>query len=218
MDNLPKELSYELIFHAPVGVFTGLGIAGLLDRTVVRDANKRPYIQGSTVKGRLRFFAERVLRSQPAGLSTTLDIHGPDKPYCKQPDTACTQCRLFGNPIISGLVSIGQAWPSQEWDKDFAEQIRNNPNPVIHPDADIRPGIALSRQRRTTLVNHLFQDETIPRLTFSGRLSIDSSVSNEEQRFLIAAGLLVDSLGSRKAVGRGRLNGGIQIKKASGAV
>ena len=58
-----RELRYVLKFRTPVAVFTGLGIAGLLDRTVVRDSNKKPYIPGSTVKGRLRFFAERMLRS-----------------------------------------------------------------------------------------------------------------------------------------------------------
>jgi hypothetical protein len=38
-----SERTYTLTFCAPVSIFTGLGIAGLIDRTVVRDANGLPY-------------------------------------------------------------------------------------------------------------------------------------------------------------------------------
>ena len=40
--------TYALTFRAPVGVFTGLGIAGLVDRTVVRDADGVPWWASGT--------------------------------------------------------------------------------------------------------------------------------------------------------------------------
>ena len=208
-----RELRYVLKFRTPVAVFTGLGIAGLLDRTVVRDSNKKPYIPGSTVKGRLRFFAERVLRSKPDENTQNFSVHEDGKPHCKTLDSACTLCRLFGNPALTSLISVSQAWPSQEWAERFADAVRENANPVIHPDADIRPGIAISRQRRTALTDHLFQDETLPIIEFQGQLYLDARISQQEENFLVVIGQLVDSLGSRKAIGRGRLTQGILIEK-----
>ena len=43
--------NYSVTFRAPISIFTGLGIAGLVDRTIVRDADDSPYIPGSSVKG-----------------------------------------------------------------------------------------------------------------------------------------------------------------------
>ena len=143
-------------------------MAGLVDRTVVREANGLPYIPGSTVKGRLRFFAERVLRSSspPAGLS----LHGSNQPHCKAVYSACTLCRLFGNPAIPALLQVGQASLIPRWDTLLQELLKPRHNPVLRPDVEIRPGIALSRSRRTALPDHLFFDEAVPAVTFSGRM------------------------------------------------
>ncbi len=201
------EYTYQLEFIAPVGVFTGLGIAGLVDRTVVRMSDGRPYIPGSTVKGRLRFFAERVWRPDQAEGS------GLGKPhvggYCKHLDSACALCRLFGNPALAALVSVGQA--TLETSAQQAEP-ETPSNPVLHADAEILPGVALSRRRRTALADHLFFDETIPATVFKGRLLVDERLREAEIRFLAGVGAIVDSLGGRKAAGRGRLKGGIQVQ------
>jgi hypothetical protein len=85
---------------------------------------------------------------------------------------------------------------------------------VLHPDVEIRPGIALSRLRRTALPDHLFFDEAVPAITFSGRLLLDSRATPLETRFLIWVGTLVDALGARKVTGRGSLEGGIRIVEA----
>lgn len=205
--------TYTMTFRSPVGVFTGLGIAGLVDRTMVREADGLPYIPGSSVKGRLRFFADRLLRS--GTLPNGYRIHAPNEPLCKDVDHACTLCRLFGNPAIPGLLRVGQASPIQPWDALFRGLLLADPNPVLHLDAEIRPGIALSRSRRIALPDHLFFDEIVPAITFSGRLCLDTRVTPEERRLLIGVGTLVDALGARKAVGRGRLEGGIRIEEVS---
>jgi CRISPR/Cas system CSM-associated protein Csm3 (group 7 of RAMP superfamily) len=207
-----SEHRYSLAFSVPVSIFTGLGIAGLIDRTVVRDADALPYIPGSSVKGRLRFFAERLLRSgsPPADYR----LHAPDQPSCKAVHTACTLCRLFGNPSIPALLRIGQASLAPPWDDHFRQILKINANPVVHPDVEVRPGIALSRLRRTALPDHLFFDEAVPAITFVGRLFLDSQVTPQETRFLIQVGTLVDALGARKTAGRGALEGGIRIEEA----
>lgn len=202
---------YSLTFRAPVGIFTGLGMAGLVDRTMVRDAHGLPYIPGSSVKGRLRFFAERVLRtgSGPQGYR----LHDVQAPLCKEVGDACIFCRLFGNPAIPALIHVGQASPAAPWDTLLQEVQSSDPNPVLHRDAELRPGIALSRTRRTALPNHLFFDELVPAITFAGKLFLDSRVKPAEKRFLTAVGSLVDALGARKAAGRGRLEGGIRLEE-----
>ena len=62
-----------------------------------------------------------------------------------------------------------------------------------------------------SLPDHLFFDEIVPAITFSGSLSLDTRMIPAETRLLIGVGALVDALGARKAVGRGRLEGGIRI-------
>ena len=205
--------TYALTFRAPVGVFTGLGIAGLVDRTVVRDADGVPWIPGSTVKGRWRFFAERLLLS---GVDLSpLSHHGEGKPHCKNLSNACTLCRLFGNPSIPSLLRVSQASLGEPWREVVLALLKADGNPVVRPDVEVRPGIALSRRRRSALPDHLFLDEAVPAgLRFEGTLVLGAGVSPEEVAFLRGSGRLVDALGARKAAGRGALDGGIEILEA----
>jgi CRISPR/Cas system CSM-associated protein Csm3 (group 7 of RAMP superfamily) len=208
-----QERSYSLSFRAPVSIFTGLGIAGLVDRAVVRDAGGLPYIPGSSVKGRLRFFAERLLRS--SGVPDSFRIHASNRPHCKHLSTACTICRLFGSSSLPALIRVGQATLREPWVSLLLSLHEADPNPVVHPDVEIRPGIALSRRRRTALPDHLFLDETVPAFQFQGKLVLAGEVTSEEEGFLVGIGLLVDSLGARKAIGRGILEGGVRIQGGS---
>ncbi len=206
--------SYRLLFRTPVGSYTGLGVAGLVDRIVVRGADGLPVIPGSTVKGRLRFFAERLLSA--GGAPPDLRLHASGAPACKHLDTACTACRLFGNSAIPALLRVGAASLEEPWAPLLRTLLLADPNPVVHADAEIRPGIALSRTRRTALGDHLFLDETVPAsLSFAGTLRFGGEIRAEEMEFLVAAASLVDALGARKAAGRGSLDGGIRIEAGS---
>lgn len=205
-----KQFEYALSFLSPVSVFTGLGIAGLVDRTVIRDSNGLPCIYGSTVKGRFRFYAERVLCSVATDGLKGLRIHDNEL-ECKDLKNVCTLCRLFGNPAITPLVNIGQAFLVKDDADRHRRLLEDRRNPVVSPDADIRPGVSLSRLRRTALPDHLFFDETVPSASFTGMIQIDLQIEPEEFAFLKAVGHLVDALGARKASGRGRLKGGIVI-------
>lgn len=201
---------YTLKFRTSVSVFSGLAAAGLVDRMVMRNHEGLPIIPGSSVKGRWRFFAERLLRGNdfPGGLT----FHKQKEPLCKNPGNACTICRLFGNSSIPSLLWIGQAEPLGEIKSLLKELLELNPNPVIHPDAELRPGIALSRVFRNALENHLFFDEAVPALTFCGMVLSRGDMQPGEEEFLKVAGSLVDRVGARKAVGRGILDGGIRIE------
>jgi len=208
------ERAYTLTFRAPVGVFTGLCIAGLGDRTVVRDVDGVPWIPGSTVKGRLRFFAERLLLS---GVDVDpLRYHGIANPHCKSLSEACTLCRLFGNPSLPALLRVGQASLGEPWRTLVQSLLVEDRNPVVRPDVEIRPGIALSRRRRSALPDHLFLDEAVPAgLRFEGKILLSDGIRPEEDAFLRGTGRLVDALGARKAAGRGALESGIHIGEAA---
>ena len=160
---------YTLCFRSPASVFSGLAVAGLVDLMVIRNHDGLPIIPGSSVKGRWRFFAERLARSKPDNILDSIKIHPMNKPHCKAKDKACTICRLFGNPSLPSLLWVGDAVLDHETAKYFRNLLGRNTNPVIHPDTEIRPGVALSRRRRAALPGHLFFDEAVPAVTFCCR-------------------------------------------------
>ena len=205
------ELQYELRFRTSVSTFTGLATAGLVDRMIVRNDEGLPCISGSSVKGRWRFFAERLLRA--GGLPADLWIHDSNGSLCK--DNPCTLCKLFGSPAVPATLQVGQAELDVSLKSLFKALLDSDPNPVIHPDTEIRPGICLPRFRRTALPDHLFFEEAVPPVVFSGQLIIVDSISPVERQFLDISGRLVDRLGGRKAVGRGILEEGIRINGGS---
>ena len=215
------EWTYTLKFRSSVSVFSGLAVAGLVDRMVMRNNKGLPFIPGSSVKGRWRFFAERLL--QNGGLPDDLKIHKTGEPLCKKLKSRCTLCKLFGSPAFPSMLLVGRAELDESTKlnkftkKLFENLFKQNPNPVIHPDSELRPGIAISRITGTTLKDHLFFNEAVPPVIFSGKLIINGTLNDNEEKFLKASARLVDRIGGRKSVGMGGLDGGIRIASKGGA-
>lgn len=206
------EWTYTLSFRSSFSVFSGLAVAGLVDRVVMRDQESLPYVPGSSVKGRWRYFAERLLEAlRKKGMPEGLGFHRKKEPLCKDPHNACTICKLFGNSSLPAIVWVGQAELVDSQKNLFRRLLERNRNPVVHPDAELRPGIAISRKTRTPMPDHLFFDEAIPAATLTGKLMIRGPISGIEEMFLKNSGKLVDGIGGRKAVGRGILVEGIKI-------
>ncbi len=211
-----RTYTYNLEFTSPASVFSGLAVAGLVDRMVVRNHDGLPIVPGSSVKGRWRFFAERLARAKPDNMPLSKAFHNGDA-HCKQPENACTICRIFGNPALPGLIWVGDAVLDEETAEHFRNLLGRNTNPVVHPDAEIRPGVALSRRRRAALAGHLFFDEAVPAATFTGEIMLHAELSETEEQFLKASARLVDRIGGRKAVGRGTLANGIKLLSGGAA-
>lgn len=206
------EWDYTLEFCSSVSAFSGLSVAGLVDRMVIRNRQKLPYIPGSSIKGRWRFYAERLLRSKPSdAFSHELWVHGEGQPICKNREDTCTICRLFGSSAVHSLIWVGQAELEDSTRDDVLRLLKLDDNPVLHPDTETRPGIGKSRSRNIALEDHLFLDEVIPPAVFHGKIWINEPISKTEEQFLRVAGALVDAIGARKAIGRGTLIGGIRI-------
>ncbi|MBC2694927.1 MAG: hypothetical protein HF982_06570 [Desulfobacteraceae bacterium] len=209
------EWTYTLKFRSSVSIFSGLAVAGLVDRMVMRNHKGLPFIPGSSVKGRWRFFAERLL--QNGGLPDDLKIHKTGEPLCKNLKSRCTLCKLFGNPAFPSMLLVGKAELDETLKGHFENLLKQNPNPVNHPDTELRPGTAISRITGTTLKNHLFFNEAVPPVIFTGKLIINGTLNDNEEKFLRASARLVDRIGGRKSVGMGGLDGGIRIASKGGA-
>jgi len=203
--------TYNLTFKTSVSVFAGHGVAGLVDRRIFRNSRGLPSIPGSTVKGRWRYSALRLLSSRTT--SSSLSLHSSNKPFCKEPDRACTLCKLFGSPAIRAAIWVGQAELESTLRHEVKSLVSTNRNPVISEDAELRPGIALSRKRRAPVPNHLFYDEAAPAgVVFTGTIRVINPLTKEEKQFLIGAAKLMDRIGARKTVGRGILEGGMIVQ------
>lgn len=205
-----EKRTYTLCFQSPVSVFSGMAVAGLVDRMVMRNQDHLPIIPGSSVKGRWRFFAERLARA--GNMPPSIWLHPDKEPHCKFSDNACTICKLFGNPAVPGLLWVGDAILEAASATEFKKLLDQGNNPVVHPDAEIRPGVAISRLRRSALDRHLFFDEAVPAVAFIGEIQIRHILSDTEELFLSASARLVDRIGGRKAVGRGTLANGIELR------
>lgn len=208
------EWTYTLKFRSSVSVFSGLAVAGLVDRMVIRNHKGLPFIPGSSVKGRWRFFAERLLQND--GLPDDLKIHKTGEPLCKNLKSRCTLCKFFGSPAFPSMLFVGQAELNETIKGHFENLLEQNPNPVIHLDSELRPGTAISRISRTTLKDHLFFSEAVPPVIFSGKVIINGTLNDNEEKLLKASARLVDRIGGRKSVGMGGLDGGIRIVNKGG--
>jgi len=207
-----NELKYRLAFCSPVCVFSGLASAGIVDRTVVRNREKLPYIPGSSVKGRWRYVAERLLRTITSeGVLEGLSAHPIDGPLCKSIEDACTICRIFGSSSFPATLWVGQAELTKQCGDLSLQLMKRDHNPVVHPDAELRIGISLSRFRRAALENQLFIDEVVPPTVFTGSILVHRELSSQEKQFIHASARLVDRIGGRKTVGHGILSSGIEI-------
>ena len=99
------ELSFlgNLLIEGEIKLLTGLMIGGQqggleiggLDNPVVKDAMGRPYIPGSSVKGKLRSLSERVNDLQPNHRMGNVRIH-----LCQRESdyVDCPTCQIFGIP------------------------------------------------------------------------------------------------------------------------
>jgi CRISPR/Cas system CSM-associated protein Csm3 (group 7 of RAMP superfamily) len=207
--------TYQLAFNTPLSICSGLSVAGLVDRIIMRDGQGLPVVPGSTVKGRWRFAAERLLRSLPkATAGIHIVIHDKNKPACKDRKKACFICKWFGSPAIPAALQVGPATLDYPWCDIFLKLHAVSPSAVVQPDTEVRPGIAMSRRLRMALHDHLFFEETVPPVTFVGHVRLTEEPNAQEKAFLKTAAQLVDRLGANKAGGRGILESGIQIGDA----
>lgn len=166
----------EVTFHSAFHHGSGYGLAGVVDRAVLRDSRGTPFLSGAALKGKLRHAALRVLLAREEPACPYADDEGA---VCKGPDR-CLLCRLFGSPLFSGRLIFGDAYPAGE-SKAVIEALSVRKEGIYHRDSSIRFGIGMSRSTGRVAPQLLFSSETLPEsLVFSAPLYGDLAAEEEE--------------------------------------
>lgn len=187
-------LEIQEMFH-----ITGSGhTLPLVDLTVEVDERERPYIPGSSVKGRVRAYTERLMRT--AGLQVC-SPPVPDKmcPHAEidGEDGYCPACRIFGSPWVSSRVYFSNFYLAG--DDDFILQTRQ--------------GIGVGRTLGTVVEEKIYFWEAAggaikgEPLFFNGEIS--GTGDRSEIGWIIAAFRMMSSIGGQKARGMGRVKANI---------
>lgn len=201
-------IEYQLTFQAPFHCGTGLP-AGLIHRSVRRDADGFLMVPGSTVKGAVRERCERLARL--FGLMVT-SPHAPEGLAEFRPNSGPVHA-LFGSRTQTGTLFFDDAKLSGEW-RDFFHPHKAQRLEAAYRRWQVqeRTQVSLSRLTRTARPGALFTSEYgIQGLVFDGRIYgavEDLELPDQETTFalvLVVAGLLaVDCLGGNRSTGAGR--------------
>lgn len=182
-----------------VGAGGSLAVVGS-DNPVVRDAQGRPFIPGSSFKGALRSTIEALVNALSPGGKREPWACNPldDGQRCVKPDDvqnksddeitqlvehsvnnggrACTVCRLFGSPWLASKVKVKDLYldvpPGQEW----------------LGRVEVRDGVAIDRDTETVAGGRKYDFEVVPRETpFCLHLRVDNA--SQEELGLLFLGL-----------------------------
>jgi CRISPR/Cas system CSM-associated protein Csm3 (group 7 of RAMP superfamily) len=169
---MSKTRTLVIEFHTALHHGSGYGLAGLVDRAIVRDSRRLPYLAGSALKGWFRFAALRLLRNDGENRPVCL----PDKPCAADP---CLLCTVFGSARQRGCALFEDAFPALPERSVLAEF--GSGSGVLPGVTDGRASVALDRGRGVARRNHLFSTETVPPLVrFEGEIRGDLTKVQEE--------------------------------------
>lgn len=186
----------RLRMESALHVGSGQG-ASHTDATVLRHADGRPFIPGSSLKGALRSHLERLSQASALakhGVSSCLLY--PEKqeestaPGCPTPgwvdegkdateaseeefEALCHTCTLFGSPILAGKVRLP--------DLDVLEQTYGG-------EVEVRDGVGIDRDRGKAVDGVKFDYEVVPGDT-SFRFSLAAENPDPVELGLLAAGV-----------------------------
>lgn len=193
-----KNRGLRIAMEAGLHHGSGFGIAGIVDRAVLRDRRGVPYLAGSAIKGRLRHASLRVILAEDGNACYT----GDATDWC-EPSQPCHLCLLFGSPRQKGTLIFGDAYPADGRDV-FWEQLNNLRSPGgLHPETELRSRTAINRVTRTARAEGLFVTEVLPDfLVFEGK--IFGTLERETRSLLEKACRVVTSFGADSARGLGR--------------
>ncbi|MFL5663656.1 MAG: RAMP superfamily CRISPR-associated protein [Ktedonobacteraceae bacterium] len=205
------QIDYELQFAAPFHLGTGIA-AGLIDRTVIRDAGGDLYVPASTFKGVLREHCEQLCRFY----LPNVQVASPHNAYAalaqfgKAPTLIS---RIFGSPLYPGGLRFNDARQQDETHNMYGEI-----------QTSVATQVRIDRMTRTAANEALYTSEFGTRYlvfegTIKGRLDCtpikDLAVTVQGQEtytltptysllILLAGLLMVERLGGNKSTGKGQ--------------
>jgi CRISPR/Cas system CSM-associated protein Csm3 (group 7 of RAMP superfamily) len=201
------QLALRLELLTPMHVGTGYGLAGYLDARMATDEHGRPYVPGSSLKGRLRHYLRRA----------ALQLGDDGR------DDVSAEINIFGEEDRVGALFFSDCHLAAAWqnlnEQANADTPAGNPgsspalrNPLL---GDRRQSVMISRLRGVALEKHLFSTEVAPaRLAFEGQIAGRLPDNGRTVRaagitcprdlaLLVAACQMLTHLGGRKSRGLG---------------
>jgi len=145
----------RITLETPLHHGSGLGMAGLVDRCVLRDSDGLPYLAGSALKGRFR---HAVLRISLARGESACEFG--DRPDCAE-RAPCAVCELFGSRVQRGKLLFSDAYPGAEHRLLFGDEGKQV-RALFRADALYRGTTAIDRIRGIAREGHLFTTEVLP--------------------------------------------------------
>ena len=216
-------VEFDNAFHIGTG-----RAEGLVNRTVKRTADGRPYVPGSALKGALRESAERLLRRLDERAATlgasperflgnrrrasqVLDARceAPKPQTMCQSEEPCITCRVFGNPLTGRRLTVDDARPVQpktETASESGDMVHRRAGGEIEAYTQVR----IDRRRKAAKGQALFASENARPKRLRSRLSGQIPLSPIEghppaELILLAASIAAtDQIGAGASAGRGQ--------------
>lgn len=169
----------------------GFGIAGVVDRSLLRNDAGEYYLSGSALKGKFRFAALRILETAgERNCARTRPCRG----------SLCRLCQVFGSIRHRGAVIFNDAFLCEP-ERTLVRELLPGASLLLKGGSTLRATTAINRLRRTVQPQHLFTTEvTPPRLRFESRLS---GMIAEHRELLGQCASLLTTFGSGSARGLG---------------
>ncbi|MGB9841399.1 MAG: type III CRISPR-associated RAMP protein Csx7 [Candidatus Bathyarchaeales archaeon] len=176
------------------------------DMPVIKDVNDQPYIPGSTLKGKTRAEAERILRKEGYPVCNPPDVKSMCGSLASDPSKFCLACRIFGTAgktySVASKVKFRDAYPLGK-----VEQLIQ------------RSGIAIDRQTGTVSSRALYSIEAVPAGVAFGFEVVAENLTDEELRILCAALRSVEHSaiggGSSRGFGKVKINVDTVIERSA---
>jgi CRISPR/Cas system CSM-associated protein Csm3 (group 7 of RAMP superfamily) len=191
---LKIKVNLKITTNTPICVGSGIPKTGLqVDKATTKDKDGNLIIPASTIKGKIRANCEKLLKALNNNIvceSPKSENMCPNSPFIKNPP--CPVCRIFGSSFYrSNLFFKDAVWKEQIEDKNLL--------------LEVRPGVVISRKRRTVEEGLLYFTET----SASGLKPIfisevEGELRNEKELALLIAGIkFINSFGGGKSRGLG---------------
>ncbi len=205
-------LTLTAIVDSALCIGAGSSTGSLADKPIVRTAQNQLLIPASQLKGRLRHECEKLAR----GLQWAICTSPNPKTMCPQRVGAteqfereeydigdlisgsmrhhCLICQIFGNPVLPSRVQFDDLICANE--------------PDSLPEV-LRPGVTLSRSRRTAEEGKLYFLETSPvnaQLAFVGQIHFQADCQPWMKALVLAGLQHIYALGGSKSAGLGWLH------------
>lgn len=220
------QITYRLVFDASFHLGTGIS-AGLLDRTVIRDAEGYLYVPASTFKGVLREHCEQLCRfylPQQAIASP----HDAKAALANFGGALTPIHRIFGSPLFPGKLCFDDAKQTNEeiaiYNSNDSGEDRYNKGKYKSIQTSALTQVRIDRVTGTAASGALYTSEFGRRgLFFEGKINgwlecipaealaaqVPSLARSSEMPtyslLLLLAGLqLIEQLGANKSTGKGR--------------